>query len=1166
MAPDRLKIAKREFQHMLDSGHMRPSSSNYSSRLHMVPKKESNDWHPVGDFRALNAETKKDKYPIPSILDFTSDLHGAKIFSHIDLVKVFHQIPIASEDMHKTAICTPFGLFESTRMQFEGHTNKKKPSRPLKNPQIPLEWTEEAENSFTVAKTALADATLLKHPIPGATLSVWTDASNFAIGSSLMQLSNSNWEPIAFLSLKLSKTQQNWSTYDRELLAIYTSIKKFRHMLEGREFIIYTDQKPLTYAFKKKPDKCTPRQLRHLDYISQFSTDIRYVVGTENKVADALSRVEIDAIIKPPILDYKKFAQTQLPDSEIQSFLKADSSIKLEKQYFPLEDVSLYCDKSLETLRPFVPKNLRQVTGIPGVCVWPEVIPTEDMLAETTARALLNGCISRFGTPVTITTDQGTNFESSLMRELTNMMGNHRIHSTYHPQSNGMIERFHRHLKSAIIAHEDAGWTDILPIVLLGLGSAMKNDLKATSSQLVYGTTLRLPSDLISSESLQTSVTPTYVSKLITMMRKLSPISPDSHSCTKSYVHQSLSTCTHVFRRNDKIRPPLTPLYTGSHLVKSRSDKNFVICINNKNVTVTIDRCKPAFEFSEDFNSQKVQKVSRCLPKDEKHGKGSTRQKGLNGENSLSLSPSNSSHTQAFRTASFPSSQHLVNASSIIQAAMTKNVKQLFPSHKYSSKHNSISSVYDSQIGSQEEIVERAKQEAYVMQRVGDLRKEGMWSSKRLPKVAEGPRIKSHWDYLLEEMAWLATDFVQERKWKKAAAKKCAHMIAKYFREKEINAEKAEKEELLRLRKIAFTISREIKQFWSNIERLAEYKQQTWLEEKKKKVLNVHLNFFGDQTKMNSSWLTQGINQSTKNSLAPSIGSTLLELAPNTHKRKLDCESNDFKPLGSDEEHERAIQKIEDTSEIEKMNLLNQDSEMSLEEFLEFLPPEILNDSKMNEDLEATKIVEDNQSTTNSDDDFKASEEGDDDEQTLLEQEMEEMSVDYDEEIRDLEAENQMSIEELREKYAAVYANDFEMDIAAQLSMLSDFGSSTEYLKDGGKCEDISSLKELASSEQDESSNLTNKISIIAAEAESFKPKGHTLSTTEVCTKVPFLLKYPLREYQLIGLDWLNTMYEKKLNGILADEVGLGKTIQTIAFLAHLAYEKGAFPFPVLNI
>ncbi|GFY25378.1 pro-Pol polyprotein [Trichonephila clavipes] len=135
--------------------------------------------------------------------------------------------------------------------------------------------------------------------------------------------------------------------------------------------------------------------------------------------------------------------------------------------------------------------------------------------------------------------DDAKKIDSSLMRELTNMMGSHRIHSaSYHPQSNGMIQRFHRHIKSAIIAHEDAGWTDILPIVLLGLRPAMKNNLKATSSQLVYGTTLRLPFDLISSESLQTSVTPIYVSKLISMMRKLSPISPDSHSCTKSYVRQ----------------------------------------------------------------------------------------------------------------------------------------------------------------------------------------------------------------------------------------------------------------------------------------------------------------------------------------------------------------------------------------------------------------------------------------------------------------------------------------------------------------------------------------------------------------------------------------------------------------------------------------------------
>ena len=63
-------------------------------------------------------------------------------------------------------------------------------------------------------------------------------------------------------------------------------------------------------------------------------------------------------------------------------------------------------------------------------------------------------------------------------------------------------------------------------------------------------------------------------------------------------------------------------------------------------------------------------------------------------------------------------------------------------------------------------------QEAQVMQRVAELRKDGMWSARRLPKVSEPPRQKAHWDYLLEEMQWLAADFAQERKWKKAGARK----------------------------------------------------------------------------------------------------------------------------------------------------------------------------------------------------------------------------------------------------------------------------------------------------------------------------------------------------------------------------------------------------------
>lgn len=87
-------------------------------------------------------------------------------------------------------------------------------------------------------------------------------------------------------------------------------------------------------------------------------------------------------------------------------------------------------------------------------------------------------------------------------------------------------------------------------------------------------------------------------------------------------------------------------------------------------------------------------------------------------------------------------------------------------------KNASVLSVLDNSFGSHEEIAVEAKKEAEVLKRVAELRKEGLWSTRRLPKVQEMSRKKAHWDYLLEEMQWLATDFAQERRWKRGVAKK----------------------------------------------------------------------------------------------------------------------------------------------------------------------------------------------------------------------------------------------------------------------------------------------------------------------------------------------------------------------------------------------------------
>ena len=177
-----------------------------------------------------------------------------------------------------------------------------------------------------------------------------------------MQFSQDQWEPIAFFSMKLNKAQQKWSTYDRELFSIYSAIKKFRHMLEGRNFRIYTDQKPLIYAFRQNPNKCSPRQLRHLDYISQYSTDIRHVQGSQNVVADALSRIEIDSITNCDVLNFNDFAEAQKNDPEMQNILqKKSSSLKLELIPCQLSDCNLMCDTSTGTSRPFVPQSFRRL-------------------------------------------------------------------------------------------------------------------------------------------------------------------------------------------------------------------------------------------------------------------------------------------------------------------------------------------------------------------------------------------------------------------------------------------------------------------------------------------------------------------------------------------------------------------------------------------------------------------------------------------------------------------------------------------------------------------------------------------------------------------------------------------------------------------------------------
>ena len=162
--------------------------------------------------------------------------------------------------------------------------------------------------------------------------------------------------------------------------------------------------------------------------------------------------------------------------------------------------------------------------------------------------------IANFGIPSTVTTDRGSQFESSLFSLITSTFGIQRNRTTaYHPISNGMIERFHRQLKSSIKAYNNPNnWSEILPLVLLGIRNTLNADLQCTPSQLVYGTNIRLPGQFFSPSS-ATDLDPT-----------------------------------------DSVRKPLQPPYTGPYKVIARKDKYFTIVVNGKEQNISIDRLKPA--------------------------------------------------------------------------------------------------------------------------------------------------------------------------------------------------------------------------------------------------------------------------------------------------------------------------------------------------------------------------------------------------------------------------------------------------------------------------------------------------------------------------------------------------------------------------------------------
>ncbi|XP_076061557.1 uncharacterized protein LOC143037308 [Oratosquilla oratoria] len=490
---------------------IRRSNSPWASPLYLVHKKEPHSWRPCRDYRGLN------------------------------------NIPVAEQDIPKTAICAPFGFFEFLYMPFG-----------LKNARATFQHfidtlLANVNNTFTYfddVPIAYFTGFMLFHgtPIDGqlpyfliTNLSLLPFTLNL-----LLKLTDNNDNSPSFLnvsSVEYIHGDNNAVANCLSCTLCAVSLNVFD--LSGIAQSQATDDKLETFK---------PRLLKFA-----LPSDLTLWCDTSTKIPRPF--------VPLPLRNDVVSSLHNLSHPGVQS----TSKLVKQRYFWP------YIDRDVKTF-------VRQCLRCQQAKIMRHTSPVSPISTPT-------DCFQS----VHIDIDRGSQFESELFSKLSSIIGFHHMSTTsYHPQANGMIEHFHHSLKSALRVRQD-NWFYSLPIVLLGY-CMTPHVIKFSPFTAVTGTYMLCPSVAITKEYTPSSDDTTILC-LIKEMQSINfqdLASSDCHTPPQPYVPHDLHSCSKVWVHVDRILKSLEAPYSGPYVIR-HEPKYFILNLPQDETSVSIDRLKPAF-------------------------------------------------------------------------------------------------------------------------------------------------------------------------------------------------------------------------------------------------------------------------------------------------------------------------------------------------------------------------------------------------------------------------------------------------------------------------------------------------------------------------------------------------------------------------------------------